>query len=108
MKVIELIEYLNGIENKELQVDIKLDEVCEGEEEQIFLDIYSEYILDVPSVLRYEVPSVSEDGAKQLIFSEYYIDDMVVKEIDKLNAKVISKKEYKVVITNKTRVKNYE
>ena len=30
MKVIELIEYLNGIENKELQVDIKLDEVCEG------------------------------------------------------------------------------
>ena len=105
MKVIELIEYLNGIENKELQVDIKLDEVCEGEKEQIFLDIYSEYILDVPSVLRYEVPSVSEDRAKQLICSEFYIDD---REIDKSNAKVISKKEYKVVITNKTKVKNYE
>jgi len=105
MKVIELIECLNGIENKELQVDIKLDEVCEGEEEQAFLDIYSEYMLDASSVLRYEVPSVSEDRAKQLICNEFYIED---REIDKSNAKVISKKEYKVVITNKTKVKNYE
>ena len=98
MKVKELIDCLDKIDNKELQVQIELEPLYKDETEEVIVETFSDYIFDVPSLLRYEVSSISENRAKKILDASHYVEETKVSNSEAI---LIKKKETKVYIINK-------